>query len=204
MVQLSKSYQTEPEIRNDLQGRIEVFDQNIRSFEKRLRAVERRLSLDASQALQAGKAYSAVPSDSSQEVNFANFAAESSVTPQGPSVSPEVSFPLPGNSLLSDFVPSFTEEDISSFAFGAVLPSSEASNASMTFLDSSSEISGASYRVKDISVVFFPDFPKAFVLYTLQYPNFPILCMVVLVQSSKDWRVKSGALKLRRTYQKNM
>ncbi|AKB79808.1 hypothetical protein MSHOH_3325 [Methanosarcina horonobensis HB-1 = JCM 15518] len=151
---MSKSYQTEPEIRNDLQGRIEVFDQNIRSFEKRLRAVERRLSLDASQALQAGKAYSAVPSDSSQEVNFANFAAESSVTPQGPSVSPEVSFPLPGNSLLSDFVPSFTEEDISSFAFGAVLPSSEASNASMTFLDSSSEISGASYRVKDISVVF--------------------------------------------------
>jgi hypothetical protein len=154
MVQLSKSYQVEPEIRNDLQGRIEVFDQNIRSFEKRLRAVERRLSLEAPQVLQAGKAYSGIFSDSFQEMSSVNSVAGSSVLPQGPSVSPDSSFSLPGNSLLSDSIPSITEDDISSFAFSAVLPSSEASNVSTTFLDSSSEVSGVSYRVRDISVLF--------------------------------------------------
>ncbi|WP_082098467.1 MULTISPECIES: hypothetical protein [unclassified Methanosarcina] len=154
MVQLSKSYQLEPEIRDDLQGRIEVFDQSIRSFEKRLRAVERRLSLEASQTLQAGKAFSGMSPDSFQEENSANLAAGSSVSPKGPSVSPEASFSLPENSLLSDSVPSLTQEDVSTFAFGAVLPSSDASNGSTIFLDSSSDVSGISYRVKDISSLF--------------------------------------------------
>ena len=154
MVQLSKSYHLEPEIRDDLQGRIEVFDQSIRSFEKRMRAIERRLSLEAPQTLQAGKAFSGMSPDSFQEVNSVNLAAGSSVSPQGPSVSPEASFSIPENSLLSDSVPSLSDEDISTFAFGAVLPSSDASNVSTIFLDSSSDVSGVSYRVKDISTLF--------------------------------------------------
>lgn len=157
MVQLNRSYQVEPEIRGDLQGRIEVFDQNIRSFEKRLRAVERRLSLETPQALQAGKVYPGISSDPFQGATSANFVAGSSVSPQGPSVSPEASFSLAGNSLLSGSVgsvPSLMEEDVSNFAFSAVLPSSEASNISMVFLDSSSEVSGAGYRVKDVSILF--------------------------------------------------
>lgn len=154
VVQLSKSYQLEPEIRDDLQGRIEVFDQSIRSFEKRLRAVERRLSLEAPQALQPGKFFSGMSPDSFQEENSINLAAGSSVSPQGPSVSPEAPFPVSGNSLLSDSVSSLTEEDISTFTFSAVLPSSGASNASSIFLDSSSEVSGISYRVKDLSALF--------------------------------------------------
>jgi len=154
MVQLSKSYHLEPEIRDDLQGRIEVFDQSIRSFEKRMRAVERRLSLETPHNLQAGKAFSGMSPDSFQEINSANLAAGSSVSPHGPSVSPEASFSLPGNSLLSDSVPSFSEEDISTFAFGAVLPSSDASNVSTIFLDSSPDVSRVSYRAKDISALF--------------------------------------------------
>lgn len=151
---MSKSYQAEPEIRNDLQGRIEVFDQNIRSFEKRLRAVERRLSLEVPQTLQAGKAFSVMSSDSFQEMSSANLTAGSSVHSQGPSVSPEASFLLPENSLLSDSIPSLTGEDISNFAFNAAFPSSEGSNAPTIFLDSSSEVSGVSYRVRDISALF--------------------------------------------------
>jgi hypothetical protein len=137
-----------------LQGRIEVFDQSIRSFEKRLRAVERRLSLEVSQTLQAGKFVSGMSTDSFKEENSINLAAGSSVSPQGISVSPEAPFPLSGNSLLSDSVPSLTEEDISTFAFSAVLPSSGASNVASIFLDSSSEVSGISYRVKDLSALF--------------------------------------------------
>lgn len=151
---MSKSYHLEPEIREDLQGRIEVFDQSIRSFEKRMRAVERRLSLEAPQTLQAGKAFSGMSPDYFQEANSVNLAAGSSVSPQGPSVSPEASYSLPENSLLSDSVSSLSEEDISTFAFGAVLPSSDASNVSTIFLDSSSDVSGVSYRVKDISTLF--------------------------------------------------
>ncbi|WP_226990760.1 hypothetical protein [Methanosarcina acetivorans] len=154
MVQLSKSHQLEPEIRDDLQGRIEVFDQSIRSFEKRLRAVERRLSLEAPHTLQAGKFFSGMSPDSFQEANPANLAAGSSVSPQGLSVSPEASFPSSWNSPLSDSVSSLTEDDISTFAFSAVLPSSGVSNISSIFLDSSSEVSGISYRVKDLSALF--------------------------------------------------
>jgi chaperonin cofactor prefoldin len=154
MVQLSKAYQAEPEIRDDLQGRIEVFDQNIRSFEKRLRAVERRLSLEMPQNLQAGKTHPEIFSDSFQEVTSAKPATDSSVTPLGPSISPEVHFPLQGNSLLSNSVPSITQESISNFAFSSILPSSESSDASMISLDSSSEVSGVSYRIKEISTLF--------------------------------------------------
>ncbi len=154
MVQLSKAYQVEPEIRDDLQGRIEVFDQNIRSFEKRLRAVERRLSLEVPQNLQAGKACSGISPDSLQEVNSSKLTTGSSVTPVGPSVSPETPFPLPGNSLLSDSAQSITQGNTSNFAFSSVLPSSESSNASMISLDSSSEVSGVSYRIKEISNLF--------------------------------------------------
>jgi chaperonin cofactor prefoldin len=154
MVQLSKACQAEPEIRDDLQGRIEVFDQNIRSFEKRLRAVERRLSIEMPQNLQAGKVHSGVSSDSFQEVASAKPAAHSSVTPQVPSISPESPFPLSGNSLLSESSPSITQENISNFAFSSVLPSSGSSNPSMISLDSSSEVSGVSYRIKEIGTLF--------------------------------------------------
>lgn len=154
MVRLSKAYQAEPEIRADLQGRIEIFDQNIRSFEKRLRAIERRLSLEAPQNLQAGKVHSDNSSDFFQEVNSSRLATDSSVAPQGPSISPEATFPLPGNSLISESAPSITQENISNFAFSSVLPSSGSSNASMISLDSSSEVSGVSYRIKDISALF--------------------------------------------------
>lgn len=92
--------------------------------------------------------------DSFQEANPANLAAGSSVSPQGLSVSPEASFPSSWNSPLSDSVSSLTEDDISTFAFSAVLPSSGVSNISSIFLDSSSEVSGISYRVKDLSALF--------------------------------------------------
>lgn len=154
MVQLSKAYQAEPEIRADLQGRIEIFDQNIRSFEKRLRAVERRLSLEIPQNLQAGKIHSGDSSDSLQEISSSKLATGSSVAPQGPSVSPETPFSLPGSSLLSESAPSMTQENTSNFAFSSVLPSSGSSNASMISVDSSSEVSGVNYRVKDISTLF--------------------------------------------------
>jgi hypothetical protein len=154
MVQLSKSYQVEPEIRDDLQGRIEMFDQNIRSFEKRLRAVERRLSLEEPQNLQSERPYPGTSSDSFQEVNSSKLTKGSSVTPAGPSVSPEVSFPLPGNSSLLDSAPSIMQESVSSFALGSVIPSSESSDAFMLSQDSSSEISGISYRIKEISNLF--------------------------------------------------
>jgi len=154
MVQLSKACQAEPEIRDDLQGRIEIFDQNIRSFEKRLRAVERRLSIEMPQNSQAGKVLSGISSDSFQELASAKPATGSSVTPHVPSISPESPFPLSGNSLLSDSSPSVTQENISNFAFSSVLPSSGSSNASMISLDSSSDVSGVSYRIKEISTLF--------------------------------------------------
>ena len=152
MVQLNKLHQAEPEIREDLQGRIEVFDQSIRSFEKRLRAVERRLSLETPPANQAGRVFSGNFSGSFPEENSGSVAAGSSVFPQGPSVSPESS--VPGNSFLSDSVPSLSEGNISSFALSAVLPSGETSHLSMTSVDNSSEVSGAGYKIRSINDVF--------------------------------------------------
>ncbi|MDQ1275080.1 MAG: hypothetical protein QG610_653, partial [Euryarchaeota archaeon] len=110
MVPLSKVYQAEPEIRADLQGRIEIFDQNIRSFEKRLRAVERRLSLEMP-SNQAGTVHSGNSSDYLQDVNSSKLSTDSSIVPLGPSISPEAPFPLQGNSLLSDSSPSITQEN---------------------------------------------------------------------------------------------
>ncbi len=149
---MNKLHQAEPEIREDLQGRIEVFDQSVRSFEKRLRAVERRLSLETPPALQAGRVFSGNFSGPFPEENAGSVAAGSSVFPQRSSVSPESS--VPGNSFLSDLVPSISEGDISSFALSAVLPSGETSNLSMTSVDNSSEVSGTGYKIRSINDVF--------------------------------------------------
>lgn len=152
MVILNKLHQAEPEIREDLQGRIEVFDQSIRSFEKRLRAVERRLSLGTSPTLQAEKVFSGSFSGSFPEENAGSTAAGSSVFPPMPSVSPESS--VSGNSFLSDSVTSISDGSVSSFALSAVLPSGETSNLSMTSADNSSEVSAIGYKIKSINEVF--------------------------------------------------
>jgi hypothetical protein len=152
MVILNKLHQAEPEIREDLQGRIEVFDQSIRSFEKRLRAVERRLSLGTSPTLQAEKVFSGSFSGSFPEENAGSAAAGSSVFPPVPSVSPESS--VSGNSFLSDSVTSISDGNVSSFALSAVLPSGETSNLSMTSADNSSEVSAIGYKIKSINEVF--------------------------------------------------
>jgi len=148
---LNKLRQADPEVREDLQGRIEVFDQSIRSFEKRLRAVERRLSMEASPELQAGRVFSGNLGFFSGE-NAGSSAAHSSIYPQVPSVSPEAS--IRGNSFFSDIVPSVSEGNISNFEFSAVLPSSEPSNFSTFSGENSSEMSGADYKIKSINEVF--------------------------------------------------
>lgn len=148
---MNKLRQADPEVREDLQGRIEVFDQSIRSFEKRLRAVERRLSMEASPELQAGRVFSGNLGFFSGE-NAGSSAAHSSIYPQVPSVSPEAS--IRGNSFFSDIVPSVSEGNISNFEFSAVLPSSEPSNFSTFSGENSSEMSGADYKIKSINEVF--------------------------------------------------
>lgn len=148
---MNKLRQADPEVREDLQGRIEVFDQSIRSFEKRLRAVERRLSMEASPELQAGRVFSGSLGFFSGE-NEGSSAAHSSIYPQVPSVSPEAS--IRGNSFFSDIVPSVSEGNISNFEFSAVLPSSEPSNFSTFSRENSSEMSGADYKIKSINEVF--------------------------------------------------
>jgi cell division protein FtsB len=152
MVRVNKSHQAEPEIREDFQGRIEVFDQSIRSFEKRLRAVERRLSMGIPPGVQAGRIYSGNLSGFFPERNEGSIAAGSSAFPRVPSVSPES--PIRGNSFLSDLVPSTSEGHISSFGFSAVLPSGEPMNPSMAYADNSSEVSGTGYKIKNINEVF--------------------------------------------------
>jgi chaperonin cofactor prefoldin len=153
MVQLNKLHQAEPEIREDLQGRIEVFDQSIRSFEKRLRAVERRLSVETPPALQAGR----VPGNFSvpfQDENTANIATGSSIFPQMSSISPESS--IDTNSFLSNSAASISAGNISSFGFSAVLHSGETPNLSAISVDAgnSSEISGKGYKIRNINEVF--------------------------------------------------
>jgi cell division protein FtsB len=149
---LNKLRQADPEVREDLQGRIEVFDQSIRSFEKRLRAVERRLSMGASPELQAGRVFSGNFTGLYPGENAGSIAAHSSIYPQVPSVSPEAS--IHGNSFFSDLVPSVSEGNISNFEFSAVLPSSEPSNFSAFSGENSSEMSGANYKIKSINEVF--------------------------------------------------
>lgn len=152
MVRLNKLHQAEPEVREDLQGRIEVFDQSIRSFEKRLKAVERHLSIEASSGLQAGRVFSVNFSGLFPGENAGNIAASSSVFPQVPSVSPEAS--IRGNSFFSDLVPSVSEGNIPSFEFSAVLPSSGPSNLSTFSGDNSSDVSGTGYKIRNINEVF--------------------------------------------------
>lgn len=149
MVQLNKLHQADPEVRDDLQGRIEVFDQSIRSFEKRLRAVERRLSMEASSELQAGRVFSGNFSGLFPGETAGSIAASSSIFSQIPSVSPETS--ISGNSSLSDFVPPVSERNVSSFESSAVLPSGEPSNLSTFTGENSSNIFGADYKTKSIN-----------------------------------------------------
>lgn len=149
---MNKLRQADPEVREDLQGRIEVFDQSIRSFEKRLRAVERRLSMGASPELQTGRVFSGNFSGLFPGENAGSIAANSSIYPQVPSVSPEDS--IRGNSFFSDLVPSVLEGNISNFEFSAVLPSSEPSNFSKLSGENSSEMPGADYKIKSINEVF--------------------------------------------------
>jgi hypothetical protein len=149
MVQLNKLHQADPEVRDDLQGRIEVFDQSIRSFEKRLRAVERRLSMEASSELQAGRVFSGNFSGLFPGETAGSIAASSSIFSQIPSVSPETS--ISGNSSLSDFVPPVSEGNVSSFESSAVLPSGEPSNLSTFTGENSSNMSGADYKTKSIN-----------------------------------------------------
>jgi chaperonin cofactor prefoldin len=145
---MDKLYQAEPEIREDLQGRIEVFDQSIRSFEKRLRAVERRLSLETPASMQNGRNFPG----SFQEENTVNAALGSSVYPQTSSVSPESS--VPENSFLSNSVTSLSEGNTSGFALSSVLSTGGTSNLSMLAVDNSSEVSGTGYKIKTINEVF--------------------------------------------------
>lgn len=152
MVRLNKLHQAEPEIREDLQGRIEVFDPNIRSFEKQLRVVERRLSMDVLPGLQTGRVFSENFSGLFPEENAGNIAAGSLIFSQVPSVSPESS--IRRNSFLSDLVPSVSEGNISKFAFSAVLSSGETSNLSMISVDNYSEVSGTGYKIRSINEVF--------------------------------------------------
>lgn len=152
MVQLNKLHQAEPEIREDLQRMIEVFDQNIKSFEKQLRVVERCLSMDIPSGLQAGRVFSGNFSGLFPEESAGNIAAGSLIFPQVPSVSPESS--ICRNSFLSDLVSSVSEGNISNFAFSAVLPSGETSNISMSSVNNSSEVSETGYKIRSINEVF--------------------------------------------------
>lgn len=150
--QLNKLHQADPEVREDLQGRIEIFDQSIRSFEKRLRAVERRLSMEASSGMQAGRIFSGNFSGLFPGENAGNIATNSLIFSPMPSVSPEAS--IHGNSFPSDLVPSVSEGNIPAFEFSAVLPSSGPSNLSTFSGDNSSDVSETDYKIRSINEVF--------------------------------------------------
>ena len=149
---MNKVQQTEPEIREDLQGRIEVFDQSIRSFEKRLRAVERRLSLENPSLQQTERVFSANFSDIHLEEEAGAIAAGSPFLPQRPSIAPESS--IPENSYLSGSVLSLSEGSIPNFALSAVIPSAKVSNASMISMYSFSETSLNGYKIVNINHLF--------------------------------------------------
>ena len=149
---MNRLQQTEPEIREDLQGRIEVFDQSIRSFEKRLRAVERRLSLETPPLQQPGIFFSGNFSNNHDEDNAGSIAAASSIPPQRSSIAPESS--IPENSFLFVPVPLLSEESIPNCAFSAAVTSGEASNVSLISRDSPAEDSVAGYKVANISYLF--------------------------------------------------
>jgi cell division protein FtsB len=148
---MSKSHEAEPEIRGDLQGRIEVFDQSVRSFEKRLRAIERRLSLEAQQTPQASKAYFSNFTDPFPEECEGMAAVGASVFPQGPSVFPEASIPLHGNPLLFSSTPSCSEGNVPGLTLSAVLPSNGSSSFHLDSPDNSSELSGNNPKIKTLN-----------------------------------------------------
>lgn len=151
---MSKLHEEEPEIREDLQGRIEVFDQNIRGFEKRLRAVERRLSLETPPAPQVGMAFSGNFSDPFSEESTGSTIATAAVFPHIPSIYPESSIPLHGNSLLSDSVSSFSDGNIPGRALSSVLAPGDVPKVSMTSMESSLEVSGNVSKIKTINELF--------------------------------------------------
>lgn len=151
---MGKVREVSPEVREDLHGRIEVFDQSIRSFEKRLRAVERRLSLEAPGKLHPDGSFSSSFSDSFLEGNSGNSIAGSSVSPECPSVSPEVSLTPPERSLPSDEVSSLSEIGVSNLSFSAVLSSADVSEGPFIFVNTSSEVSSGADKVKEINALF--------------------------------------------------
>ncbi len=152
---MGKVREAGPEFREDLHGRIEVFDQSIRSFEKRLRAVERRLSLEAPGKLHPGGFFSDVFSDSFPEGNPGNSIVGSSVSPESPSVSPDASLTLPGSSLSPEGASSsLSETGVSNLSFSAVLSSADVSEGPFIFVNTSSEVSSHADKVKDINALF--------------------------------------------------
>ena len=149
---MNRVQQADPEIREDLQGRIEVFDQSIRSFEKRLRAVERRLSLETQPVQQAERLFSSNFKDYNIEENSGSVAANSSFFPKRSSIAPESS--IPANSYLTGTVPSLSERNTPNFELDAVIPSTEASDISAIAMDSSSEASLPGYKIVNVNQLF--------------------------------------------------
>ena len=149
---MNRVQQADPEIREDLQGRIEVFDQSIRSFENRLRAVERRLSLETQPVQQAERLFSSNFTDYNIEENSGSIAANSSFFPKRSSIAPESS--IPANSYLTGTVPSLSERNTPNFELDAVIPSTEASDISAIAMDSSSEASLPGYKIVNVNQLF--------------------------------------------------
>jgi cell division protein FtsB len=152
MVKLEKLYQIEPEILEDLQGRIEIFDQNVRSFEKGFKAVERRFSMEAPPGLQTGRTFSGNFPVCFLEENTGTVVTDPLIFPHVPSFFPKSS--IRRNSFLSDLVSSISEGNISNLALSAVLPPGKASNLSIISADNSSEVSGTGYKIRNINEVF--------------------------------------------------
>lgn len=149
---MNRVQQAEPEIREDLQGRIEVFDQSIRSFENRLRAVERRLSLETQPVQRAERLFSSDFNDSNTEENSGSNAANSSYFSKRSSIAPEPS--IPANSYLTSTVPLFLERNIPNFELDSVIPSTEVPDASVIVMESSSEASLPGYKIVNVNQLF--------------------------------------------------
>lgn len=155
---MDKLHQAEPEIREDLQGRIEVFDPSTGGFKKRFEIFETCFCMEVPHALQTDQKFSGKFSGVFPEENTGSIIsgcssiAGSSIIPQVPSVSPE--FSVRGNPFLLDMATSVSDGNISSFGSIAALPSGENSNLSTDPIDSSSGISGTSYKIRSINEAF--------------------------------------------------
>lgn len=149
---------TESEIREDLQGRIEVFDQSVRSFEKRLRAVERRLSLENPPPQYAGRVYFSNNSFVQNEENAGDNAEGSLFLPQRPSITHQSSIDSqssnPENPFLSSSIPLISEGNIPNFAVSAAIPSNEVPDASVMSMGNYSEVAIAGYKVMNGNYLF--------------------------------------------------